>query len=179
VLRRFVGDDADCIALLWRTTQLEYTWRRSLMGLYAPFSTCTAQALDFAARSLGHHFAPDAMTILLQAYRELPAFPDAANGLARMRAAGHRMVAFSNGEVAFVRAVLTHAGILPMLADVVSVDEVKTYKPAAAVYRHLAARMGTAESARDTGPLGDRAGPHRRGPGRTQRASRSGGMKFC
>jgi 2-haloacid dehalogenase len=145
-LRRFVGDDADRVAQLWRTTQLEYTWRRSLMGRYEPFSICTAQALDFAARSLGHRLAPDAMATLLEAYRQLPAFLDAATGLAQMRDAGHRMVAFSNGDAAFVRAVLTHAGILPLLADVVSVDEVKTYKPAPAVYRHLAARMGTAMS---------------------------------
>lgn len=143
-LRRFIGDDADRVAQLWRTTRLEYTWRRSLMGRYEPFSICTAQALDFAARSLGHRLAPEAMATLQEAYRRLPAFPDAATGLAQMRDAGHRMVAFSNGEAAFVRAVLTHAGILPLLADVVSVDEVKTYKPAPAVYRHLAARMGTA-----------------------------------
>jgi 2-haloacid dehalogenase len=142
-LRRFVGDDADRVAQLWRTTQLEYTWRRSLMGLYEPFSTCTVQSLDFASRSLGHQLAPDAVAILLQAYRELPAFPDAALGLARMRDGGHRMVAFSNGEADFVHAVLTHAGLLPLLADVVSVDEVRTYKPSPAVYRHLAARTGT------------------------------------
>jgi 2-haloacid dehalogenase len=142
-LRRFVGDDADRVAQLWRTTQLEYTWRRSLMGLYEPFSTCTVQSLNFASRSLGHQLAPDAVAILLQAYRELPAFPDAALGLARMRDGGHRMVAFSNGEAAFVHAVLTHAGLLPLLADVVSVDEVRTYKPSPAVYRHLAARTGT------------------------------------
>jgi len=122
-LRRFVGDDADRVAQLWRTTQLEYTWRRSLMGLYEPFSTCTAQALEFASRSLGHQLAPDAVAILQQAYRELAAFPD--------------------GEAAFVRAVLTNAGLLPLLADVVSVDEVRAYKPAPVVYRHLAARTGT------------------------------------
>src|SRR5271156_4207401 len=143
-LRRFVGEDADRVAQLWRTTQLEYTWRRSLMGLYEPFSTCTAQALEYASRSLGHELAPDEVAALLQAYRELPAFPDAAQGLARMRDGGHRMVAFSNGEAAFVRAVLTHAGLLALLAEVVSVDEIKAYKPAPAVYRHLADRMGTA-----------------------------------
>src|SRR5271163_3166587 len=142
-LRRFVGDDADRVAQLWRTTQLEYSWRRSLMGLYEPFSTCTVQALEFASRSLGHRLTPEVVATLLQAYRELPPFPDAAQGLARMRESGHRMVAFSNGEAAFVRAVLTHAGLLPLLADVVSVDEVKAYKPAPAVYRHLAARTGT------------------------------------
>ncbi len=142
-LRRFVGDDADRVAQLWRTTQLEYTWRRSLMGVYEPFSVCTAQALDFAAHSLGHQLAPGVTASILEMYRQLPAFPEAAAGLERIRRAGHRMVAFSNGEAAFVRAVLGNAGLIPMLADVVSVDELKIYKPAPSVYRHLAARMGT------------------------------------
>jgi 2-haloacid dehalogenase len=142
-LRRFVGDDADRVAQLWRTTQLEYTWRRSLMGVYEPFSVCTAQALDFAAHSLGHQLAPGVTASMLEMYRQLPAFPEAAAGLERIRRAGHRMVAFSNGEAAFVRAVLGNAGLIPMLADVVSVDELKIYKPAPSVYRHLAARMGT------------------------------------
>ncbi len=144
VLRRFVGEDAERVAQLWRTTQLEYTWRRSLMGIYAPFSICTAQALEFAARNLGHQLAPEATATLLRAYRALPAFPDAAAGLERMRWARDRMVAFSNGEADFVRAVLTHAGVMEMLAEVVSVDEVKIYKPAPTVYRYLATRMGTA-----------------------------------
>jgi len=143
-LRRFVGDDADRVAQLWRTTQLEYSWRRSLMDLYEPFSLCTAQALDFAARSLGHQLAPAAAAKLQNAYRQLPAFPDAVEGLTRMNDTGHRMVAFSNGEAASVRAVLTHAGLIRLFADVVSVDEVKTYKPAPVAYRHLAARAGTA-----------------------------------
>lgn len=142
-LRAFVGDDADRVAQIWRTTQLEYTWRRSLMGLYEPFSVCTAHALEFAARSLGHQLDRAAAATLMQAYRELPAFPDAAEGLVRMRDAGHQMVAFSNGEAAFVREVLTHAGLLPLLGNVVSIDEVKAYKPAPAVYRHLAARTNT------------------------------------
>jgi 2-haloacid dehalogenase len=142
-LRRFVGDDADRVAQLWRTTQLEYTWRRSLMGLYEPFSVCTAQALDFAARSLGHQLAPGAAETLLEKYRELPAFPEAAAGLERIRRAAHRMVAFSNGEAHFVRAVLDNGGLLALLDDVVSVDELKIYKPASSVYRHLAVRMGT------------------------------------
>jgi len=143
-LRRFVGDDADRVAQLWRTTQLEYTWRRSLMGAYEPFSVCTAQALDFAARSLGHQLASGATNTMLEMYRQLPAFSEIAAGLERIRRAGHRMVAFSNGEAAVVGAVLRNAGLLALLEDVVSVDEVKIYKPAPAVYRHLAARMRTA-----------------------------------
>jgi len=145
-LRRFVGDDADRVAQLWRTTQLEYTWRRSLMGAYVPFSVCTAQALDFAARTLGHQLASGATATLLEMYRRLPAFPEVLAGLERIRQTGHRMVAFSNGEADFVRAVLGHSALLPMLEDVVSVDEVKIYKPAPAVYQHLATRIGAAAS---------------------------------
>ena len=146
-LGRFVGDDADRVAQVWRTTQLEYTWRRSLMGAYESFSVCTAQALDFAARSFGHQLAPAAIVALLEKYRQLPAFPEAASGLERIRHADNRIVAFSNGEADFVRAVLAHAGLLAMFEDVVSVDEVKIYKPAPQVYRHLTARMGTEASA--------------------------------
>lgn len=143
-LRRFVGADADRVAQLWRTTQLEYTWRRSLMGLYEPFSVCTAQALAFATRSLGHQLAPDAIAALLDRYRRLPAFPEAAAGIEHIRRAGHRIVAFSNGEADAVRAVLANAGLLAMLAEVISVDEVKIYKPAGSVYHHLTARLGSA-----------------------------------
>jgi 2-haloacid dehalogenase len=143
-LCRCVGEDADHVAQLWRTTQLEYTWRRSLMGLYEPFSVCTAQALDFATRTLGHQLAPGVTDALLEMYRRLPAFPEVATGLERIRRAGHRMVAFSNGEAETVRAVLANAALLPMFEDVVSVDEVKIYKPAAPVYRHLSARLETA-----------------------------------
>jgi 2-haloacid dehalogenase len=141
-LRRFVGEDADRVAHLWRSTQLEYTWRRSLMGRYAPFSVCTAQALDLAARSLGHQLSSGATANLLQMYRRLPAFPEASASLDRIRQRGHRMVAFSNGEADFVRAVLSNSALITRLEDVVSIDEIKVYKPAPSVYRHLASRMG-------------------------------------
>ena len=52
------------------------------------------------------------------------------------------MVAFSNGVAASLRALLTHARLLPPLSDIVSVDEVKVYKPSPEVYRHLVTRGG-------------------------------------
>ena len=51
-------------------------------------------------------------------------------------------MAFSNGVAASLKALLTHARLLPPLSDIVSVDEVKTYKPSPEVYRHLVARGG-------------------------------------
>ncbi|HYI87590.1 MAG TPA: HAD-IA family hydrolase, partial [Burkholderiales bacterium] len=40
------------LSLLWRTKQLEYTWQRSLMQRYAPFSTVTRDALAYSCEAL-------------------------------------------------------------------------------------------------------------------------------
>src|SRR3990170_5107100 len=40
------------LSLLWRAKQLEYTWQRSLMQRYAPFSTVTREALGYACEAL-------------------------------------------------------------------------------------------------------------------------------
>ncbi|MBF6561383.1 MAG: haloacid dehalogenase type II [Candidatus Binataceae bacterium] len=143
-LRRWVGAAADQVARVWREKQLEYTWRRALMGAYAPFSICTVQALAYAFVQAGATLTPDAQADLMTAYRALPPFADAAAGLAQIRLAGYRMVAFSNGEAAAVRAVLSAAGLMEYLDDVVSVDEIGSFKPDRAVYHHMVKRMGLA-----------------------------------
>jgi 2-haloacid dehalogenase len=81
---------------------------------------------------------------LLEHYRELQAFPDALPAIARLKAAGHTVVAFSNGVEATVRALLDHAGILTHLDDAISVDDLRTFKPDPAVYAYLARRVGHA-----------------------------------
>ncbi|HEV2246848.1 MAG TPA: HAD family hydrolase [Terriglobia bacterium] len=53
------------------------------------------------------------------------------------------MITFSNGVEASLRALLEHSGILPHLDAVVSVDDLKTYKPDPRVYRYLAERLGS------------------------------------
>ncbi len=44
-LERLVGRSAEAFVGLWRQKQLEYSFRRALMGKYEPFSTSTRQAL--------------------------------------------------------------------------------------------------------------------------------------
>jgi 2-haloacid dehalogenase len=138
-LRAHVGELAERFAAVWRERQIDWTFRRALMGRYADFDVVTRDALRATAAIL----AVDIRTAepgLLEAYRRLPAFADALPGLTRLAEAGHRLVAFSNGVAVSLRALLTHARLLPPLTDVVSVDEVKTYKPSPEVYRHLVKR---------------------------------------
>lgn len=70
-------------------------------------------------------------------YRVLPAFDDVAEGLDRAKKAGFRMFAFSNGSTDAVETLLKNAGIRDYFIGIVSVDEMKSYKPNPGVYRAL------------------------------------------
>ena len=138
----WLGARAEACARLWRQKQLEYTFLRALMKRYDDFTVCTRQALDFATRVFGLALSDDDREHLLGKTRELPAYPDVVPGLRRLREGGHVLVAFSNGTEAEVRATLDRAGVSEHLDGVVSVDEIRTYKPDPAVYLHLVARLG-------------------------------------
>ena len=141
-LEAMAGHLAGQMAQRWREKQIEYTFRRALMQKYENFDVCTRQALAFAADSLKLHLYDEDQVALMAAYRRLPAFPDALPAIRSLRAAGFKLAAFSNGVETSLRALLEHSGILPHLDAVISVDDLKTYKPDPRVYRYLAERLG-------------------------------------
>jgi 2-haloacid dehalogenase len=146
-LKALVGDKTVRFAELWRAKQLEYSFRRGLMRAYRPFSVCTWESLLYTEKALGVVLAEESRRILIEHYRSLPPFPDAAPGLAAVKSDGSFLAAFSNGEAGVVRDVLQHAELLSLLEDVVSVDEVRSFKPDPAVYAHVVGRLGqTADS---------------------------------
>ena len=136
-LRDHLGERADGFSRVWREKQLEYTWRRGLMGRYADFGVCTRQALDYADRVFAAGLDEAARERLMQAYRVLPAYDDVAESLAALKAEGHRLYPFSNGTADMVEAVLRHAGIAEFFEPVISVDSLQTFKPDPEVYRHV------------------------------------------
>ncbi len=141
-LKSLVGKVAEPFAELWRTKQLEYSFRRGLMRAYQPFSICTEQALLYAEKVKGVVLSGESRIHLMQQYKQLPPFPDVAPGLTSLKRDGYRLAAFSNGEADVVRAVLDHANLLPLFDDIVSADEIKTFKPDPAIYTHAARRFG-------------------------------------
>ena len=143
-LRALVGEQADRFADLWRSKQLEYSFRRGLMRRYVDFDVCTRQALRFTQQTLRCELPESDRDRLLEAYLYLPLFPEVAASLTALKAQGHRLVAFSNGVEASIRALLANAGVLPYLEDVVSVDDLRTFKPDPAVYEYLVRRTGRA-----------------------------------
>jgi len=73
-------------------------------------------------------------------YRELPPFEDATPGLEKARKAGFSLYAFSNGSAEAVGNLLQNAGLLEFFADVISVEDLRTFKPSPAVYCHFLRR---------------------------------------
>ncbi|SFU44336.1 haloacid dehalogenase type II [Halomonas korlensis] len=128
----------------WRDKQLEYSFRRGLMGDYVDFSQCTREALEFTDRALQTRFSDADKDHLMATYARLPAFPDAAAALARFQEAGVTCVAFSNGSREAVEGLLSQAGIRERFDEVISVEEVKRFKPDPAVYAHLRNRLEVA-----------------------------------
>ena len=141
-LRAMAGDLADRFSELWREKQVEYAFRRGLMGRYEDFGVCTRQALRYAIEALNVELSEEDQERLMAGYQRLVAFPDVAAGLERLQSQGHQLAAFSNGVEATVRSLLDHAGILPLLDMVVSVDDLQTFKPDPKVYAYLAERLG-------------------------------------
>lgn len=141
-LEKYAGNKAPEFSRMWREKQLEYSFRRGLMQNYASFDICTSNALDYTSSFLKIPLGQSDKDALMDQYKVLPAFADAKTGLVKAKESGFRLFAFSNGRVDAVEALLNHAGIRDYFIDVVSVDEMKSYKPNPGVYSHFLRRSG-------------------------------------
>ncbi len=142
LLTDMVGEKAQQFSDNWRNKQLEYSFRRGLMKDYVKFSECTRQALDFTCQSVGQDLTTQQKNDLLSKYNSLPAFQDALEALSRLQSQGHHCFAFSNGDPESVDQVLRAAGIRNFFKAIISVDDVKTFKPNPEVYRYFLKQTG-------------------------------------
>ena len=141
-LEKVIGGRAAALSDLWRSKQLEYAFRRGLMQNYRDFSVCTRQALDYACQFLDVDISDADKKSLMEGYKVLPAFADVDEGLIRLGASGVRLFAFSNGRAEDVRGLLANAGIEGHFEGVVSVDDIRSFKPNPAVYAHFLRQAG-------------------------------------
>jgi 2-haloacid dehalogenase len=141
-LRAAFGEKAREASELWRSKQIEFSFRRALMKKYRNFDMCTAQALRFVSVQFGITLREEGEQKLLSKYLELPAYPDVPGALDELAAQGFSISAFSNGTPSAVRGLLNHAGVLPRFSKIVSVDAIRTFKPDPAVYEYLVTELG-------------------------------------
>jgi 2-haloacid dehalogenase len=141
-LERYLPEEAPNVAEVWRQKQLEYTFRLTAMERYEDFEQVTRKALDYALAATGRELAPEQKDDLMAQYNDLERFADVEPGLKRLKEAGHAMIVFSNGAPRMLEALMDAAELRPYFQGLVSVDEVRAYKPSPSVYRHAARRLG-------------------------------------
>ena len=123
---------------LWRAKQLEYTWQRSLMQRYAPFSTVTREALAYSCEALGLELSVAQMEGLMSEYLSLATYPDVAPTLGKL---GKKQAILSNGSPDMLLPLVKNSGL--RFDAVISVDELKVFKPAPQVYELATKKLGT------------------------------------
>ena len=138
--RRFPGRGQE-LALAWRGTQLRHTWLRSLMGEWADFDAVTRDALVQTLDGAGLPADESLAAELLAAYRTLPAYPDVMDALAALEPDRPRAI-LTNGTRHTVEATVRAAGLQGALPVVLSVADVRIYKPAPGVYSLAPAAFG-------------------------------------
>jgi 2-haloacid dehalogenase len=126
------------LSVLWRAKQLEYTWQRSLMQRYVPFSTVTREALAYSCEALKLELSVAQMEGLMSEYLNLSLYPDVNGALQNL---GARKALLSNGSPDILLPLVKNSGL--KLDAVISVDELKVFKPAPQVYELAVKTLGT------------------------------------
>lgn len=129
------------LAVTWRSKQLQYSLLRSLMERYADFWQVTQDALVYATGALQLDLTREKRVQLMDAYRTLHAFPDVKPGLTQLKSSGLRLAILSNGAPQMLESATRSAGIDGLLDAVISVDEIKVFKPSPRVYALAPARL--------------------------------------
>ena len=135
--------DPEPVSRLWRTRSLAYTFIANQIDAYQPFYEMNRDALQYALDSYGVDISTEERDEILAVYHELDVFDDVREGVERLVDGGYDCYVISNGNPEMLDSMVEHADIGDLLTDTISADEVETFKPAAEIYRHGAARTGT------------------------------------
>ena len=127
-----IGDKWEGFANYWRTTQLEYTWLRSLMKRHKDFWKVTEESLDKSMKV----FNID-MTMkkdLLNLYKVLSPYPEVKETLGKLKDKGFKLAILSNGTPELLNELVKSNKLDNLFDDLLSIEDVRIYKPDSKVY---------------------------------------------
>jgi 2-haloacid dehalogenase len=116
----------------WRTTQLEYTWLRSLMKKHKDFWQITKDSLE---KSMKTFKIDDSMkNELLDLYKVLLPYPEVKEVLKSLKAKEYKLAILSNGTPSLLNELVKSSDLENIFDDIFSIEEVGIYKPDVKVY---------------------------------------------
>jgi 2-haloacid dehalogenase len=127
-----IGDKWEGFANFWRTTQLEYTWLRSLMKRHKDFWQVTEDSLDKSMKAF--KIDSSMKSELLNLYKVLSPYPEAKEVLKKLKEKEYRLAVLSNGTPALLNELVKSNDLENIFDDLFSIEEVGIYKPDSKVY---------------------------------------------
>ena len=127
-----LGDKWEGFANYWRTTQLEYTWLRSLMRRHKDFWQITEDSLD---KSMNFYNIDNSMrSELLNLYKVLLPFAEVKDALNKLKQSNYKLAILSNGTPDLLNELVVSNGLKDIFDDIFSVEEAGIFKPDSKVY---------------------------------------------
>ena len=127
-----IGDKWEEFANFWRTTQLEYTWLRSLMNRHKNFWEVTEDSLEKSMRIF--KIDKSLKNELLNLYKVLSPYPEVKNVLKNLKKNNFKLAILSNGTPELLKELVNSNSLDSFFDDLFSIEEVKVYKPDFRVY---------------------------------------------
>ena len=127
-----IGDKWEAFANYWRTTQLEYTWLRSLMHRHKDFWQITEDSLDKSIKVF--NINKDMKTELLNLYKKLLPFSEVKETLENLKKKEIKLSILSNGTPELLNTLVVSNKLEKIFDDIFSIEEVRIYKPDSKVY---------------------------------------------
>ena len=126
-----IGDKWESFANYWRTTQLEYTWLRTLMKRHKDFWQITEDSLDKSMKTF--NIDSSMRNELLNLYRKLSTYPEVKEVLIKLKKK-YKLSILSNGTPDLLNNLVNSNDLKNIFEDIFSIEEVGVYKPATKVY---------------------------------------------
>ena len=127
-----IGDKWEDFANFWRTTQLEYTWLRSLMKKHKDFWQVTEDSLDKSMKIF--KIDSSMKSELLNLYKVLSPYTEVKEVLKKLKEKEYRLAILSNGSPVLLSELVKSNNLENIFDDLFSVEEVGIYKPDSKVY---------------------------------------------
>ena len=127
-----IGDKWEPFANFWRTTQLEYTWLRSLMGRHKDFWQITEDSLDKSMKAF--NIDSSMKNELLNLYKILSPYKEVSETLKTLKEKKFKLAILSNGTPSLLNELVESNNLNNLFDDIFSVEEVGVYKPNSKVY---------------------------------------------
>ena len=127
-----IGDKWESFANYWRTTQLEYTWLRSLMGRHKDFWQITEDSLEKSMKLF--NIDKEMKSELLDLYKVLSTFPEVKDVLNNLKKKDYKLSILSNGTPSLLNELVKSNNLGGIFDDIFSIEEVGIYKPSSKVY---------------------------------------------